>query len=49
MLNSIILACDWKLNVFSGSDEFLLPALIMGVDGAIGVTYNPLIELYVGI
>lgn len=49
MFNLVIQAAAGKLNVFSGFDEMLLPALIMGADGAIGLDYNMFPDLFVGI
>lgn len=31
---------DNRVNILNGPDELLLPALVMGLDGAIGTTYN---------
>ncbi len=42
----IIEACNGKLNVLSGPDEMLLPFLIMGSQGGIGSTYNPMPRIY---
>ena len=38
-----------KVNVFSGPDELFLPCLALGVDGAIGTTYNFMPRLYIDI
>lgn len=38
-----------KVNVLSGPDELFLPCLALGVDGAIGTTYNFMPRLYIDI
>ncbi|MHB1356292.1 MAG: dihydrodipicolinate synthase family protein [Anaerolineae bacterium] len=38
-----------KVNVFSGPDELFLPCLALGVDGAVGTTYNFMPRLYIDI
>ena len=38
-----------QVNVFSGPDELFLPCLALGVEGAIGTTYNFMPRLYVDI
>jgi N-acetylneuraminate lyase len=42
----VIEACNGKLNVLSGPDEMLLPFLVMGSQGGIGSTYNPMPRVY---
>jgi N-acetylneuraminate lyase len=38
-----------EVNVFSGPDELFLPCLSLGVEGAIGTTYNFMPRLYIDI
>ena len=38
-----------RVNVFSGPDELFLPCLTLGVEGAIGTTYNLMPRLYIDI
>lgn len=38
-----------RVNVFSGPDELFLPCLSLGVDGAVGTTYNFMPRLYIDI
>lgn len=45
----IIDACEGKLNVISGPDELFLPFLVMGAQGGIGSTYNPMPRVYVNL
>ncbi len=42
-----IMALSGGMNVFSGPDQLFLPCLALGVDGAIGTTYNVLASHYV--
>lgn len=38
-----------RVNIFSGPDELFLPCLSLGVDGAVGTTYNFMPRLYIDI
>ncbi len=49
LLEQIMSLSRGTLNIFSGPDELLLPMLTMGVDGAIGSTYNLLPAYCVGL
>jgi N-acetylneuraminate lyase len=45
-LSSLLARRDQGTNILSGPDELLLPCLALGVDGAIGTTYNLMPRLY---
>ncbi len=47
LLEQIMALTGGKMNVFSGPDQLFLPFLALGVDGAIGTTYNVLASHYV--
>lgn len=49
LLERIMALSKGRLNIFSGPDELLLPMLTLGVDGAIGSTYNLLPTYCVGL
>jgi N-acetylneuraminate lyase len=47
LLEQILARANGALNVFSGPDQLFAPMLTVGVDGAIGSTYNVLARHYV--
>jgi N-acetylneuraminate lyase len=47
LLEQILARAGGTLNVFSGPDQLFAPMLTVGVDGAIGSTYNVLAQHYV--
>lgn len=49
LLEQILALSDGMLNVFCGPDQLFAPMLTVGVDGAIGSTYNVLTRHYVRI
>ena len=49
LLEQILALSGGTLNVFSGPDQLFAPMLTVGVDGAIGTTYNLLPRHFVGI
>lgn len=49
LLEQILALADSSLNVFCGPDQLFAPMLTVGVDGAIGSTYNVLAQHYVKI
>lgn len=47
LLEQIMALGGGEMNIFSGPDQLFLPCLALGVDGAIGTTYNVLASHYV--
>jgi len=47
LLEQIMALTGGQMNIFSGPDELFLPFLALGVDGAIGTSYNFLASHYV--
>ena len=46
-LSRVLALRDESVNVLSGPDQLLMPCLALGVDGAIGSTYNLMPRLYI--